>query len=229
MERHIIPTTTAFHSGKDSKPKGDAIPPGTFHSGKDSKPKGDAIPPGTFHSGKDSKPKGDAIPPGTFHSGKDSKPKGDAIPPGTFHSGEDSKPKGDAIPPGTFHSGKDSKPKGDAIPPGTFHVGMIYYRTKDGLEDYKFSIERQSDGTYRAYILYQPSYGLRDTGLHATHRLSAESGRIDGARYRVCWLPEPRSEDDLKKVISYWADLTQVYIRTGRSIDAQHEANLAAR
>lgn len=91
----------------------------------------------------------------------------------------------------------------------------IYYRTKDGLADYKFSFEDIGDG-YRAYIVDMPSYGSRDQGLHTTHRL-----RDNRNRYYVCWSKPLYTLDDLKKVVALWSDYTQIYIKTGRTIDQQ--------
>lgn len=88
--------------------------------------------------------------------------------------------------------------------------GIIYYRTRDGRADYGFSIERQSGGTYRAYIVTQPSYGSRATGAHDTHRLTDSGGRT-----YVCWTRSLRSEADARAVAAAWADATQEYIRTG--------------
>jgi hypothetical protein len=65
-----------------------------------------------------------------------------------------------------------------------------YYRTRDGRADYHFSIERQTDGTYRTYILSQPNYGSRATGAHETHRLTG------GSRHYVCWDRPLRSEEE---------------------------------
>jgi hypothetical protein len=89
----------------------------------------------------------------------------------------------------------------------------IKYRTKDGRADYEFSFEQQSDGQWRAYIVSQPSYGNRGTGLMATHRLK------DGRRYYVCWTKPLWTQSDLKKVVSLWADLTQRYIAYGTAIE----------
>lgn len=86
----------------------------------------------------------------------------------------------------------------------------LHYRTKDGRADYKFSYERQSDSTWRAYILSQPPYGSRDEGAHATHRLS------DGSRKYVCWSAPIPSFEQAKQVSALWADATQEYIRTGK-------------
>lgn len=84
------------------------------------------------------------------------------------------------------------------------------YRTKDGRADYRFSYERQSDGTWRAYILNQPGYGGRDEGAHPTHRLS------DGTRKYVCWSAPISTFEQAKKVSALWADATQGYIRSGK-------------
>ena len=92
---------------------------------------------------------------------------------------------------------------------------MRYYRTKDGRADYQFSFEQQRDRSWRAYILNMPSYRSRNTGLHTTHRLT------DGGRYYVCWDSKLRSLESAQQVAALWADLTQVYIRTGRTIDQQ--------
>ena len=92
---------------------------------------------------------------------------------------------------------------------------MIYYRTKDGRADFGFSFERESDGTWRAYIQSMPDYGSRDTSLHTTHRLRS------GGRYYVCWDSPLNSEREARSVAALWADLTQKYIRTGRTIDDQ--------
>jgi hypothetical protein len=89
--------------------------------------------------------------------------------------------------------------------------GVIYYRTKDGLADYGFLIERQADGFYRAYIVSQPSYGSRDANLHATHRLP------DGSRYYVCWTGRLKTEQQARQVAALWADATQKYIKHGRT------------
>lgn len=91
----------------------------------------------------------------------------------------------------------------------------IYYRTTDGRADFGFSVEQQNDGSLKAFILSMPSYGSRDTGLHATHRLT------DGGRYYICWNSKLYNEGDLRSVIALWSDATQTYIRTGETIDGQ--------
>ena len=85
------------------------------------------------------------------------------------------------------------------------------YRTSDGMADYKFSFEQQSDGSWRPYIEWQPGYGRRDDDAHSTHRLS------DGGRKYVCWTEQLWSLADAKRVAALWADKTQRYIRFGES------------
>ncbi len=106
------------------------------------------------------------------------------------------------------------KSRGEARPitrPAVVERGrVVYYRTKDGKADYGFSIERQPDGSYRSYIVSQPSYGNRDTTPGVIHRL------IDGDRYYVCWNGRLNSEKEARQVAALWADCTQEYIRTGR-------------
>ena len=86
----------------------------------------------------------------------------------------------------------------------------ISYRTRDGQADYRFSFQRQGDGLFRIYILSQPSYGSRDTSMHATHRLN------DGRLY-ICWAGAIRTTEQARWVAATWADSTQNYIRTGRT------------
>ena len=88
---------------------------------------------------------------------------------------------------------------------------VLYYRTSDGTKtDYKFSFERQRNGSWRIYILEQPSYGSRSTGLHATHRLR------DGDRKYICWDSRIGTLKEAKQVAALWSDKTQEYIQTGR-------------
>src|SRR5947209_7657374 len=78
---------------------------------------------------------------------------------------------------------------------------------------YEFSFECQSDGSVRAYIVRQPSYGSRDTDPHKIHR------NKDGERYYVCCQPQPRSVSEAKTRAEQWAQRTDRYIRSGVSFD----------
>ena len=87
---------------------------------------------------------------------------------------------------------------------------VTYYRTKDSEEDYKFSFEEQSNGSWLAFILRRPSYNGRSEDCNDTHRL------MMGRRYYVCWDRDLFSLDDCLKVAAMWAEHTQEYIRSGR-------------
>src|SRR5262249_11411635 len=91
-----------------------------------------------------------------------------------------------------------------------------YYRTQNGMADYKFSFEKQLDGNWRVYILAQPSYGAWPTDAQATHRLVDKRGR-----FYICWTDPLRTEFDAQRVAALWADATQVYIKTGRFPDGE--------
>lgn len=90
-------------------------------------------------------------------------------------------------------------------------MSVDWYRTKDGLADYQFSFEQQSDGTWRIYILSNPSYRGRADDCHSTHRL------YDGGRQYVCWTASIYSEADARAVAGLWTDKTQRYIRFGEA------------
>ncbi len=87
----------------------------------------------------------------------------------------------------------------------------VWYRSRDGQSYYRFSIERQVDGTYRSYITSHPEYGSRARNAHATHRLTDSEGRTF-----VCWSDPLRSEQEALRVAAAWADATQDYINSGR-------------
>lgn len=89
----------------------------------------------------------------------------------------------------------------------------LVYRTKDNGHDYKFQFVTTPSGTERAYILSQPNYQGRETDAHSTHRY------YDSARgqHYICFDPEPRSRDTIKRVASQWAESTERYRRDGRS------------
>jgi hypothetical protein len=87
----------------------------------------------------------------------------------------------------------------------------IYYRTQDGMCDYAFSIEEQSNGQYRSYIVWQPDYGNRSTDALSTHRHTGSGGRS-----YVCWSKPIYSPEDALRVSAAWADATQQYIKSGQ-------------
>jgi hypothetical protein len=98
----------------------------------------------------------------------------------------------------------------------SYPVGV--YKTKNGKAQYVFQYIYKY-GYYEIDILHQPSYKCRNSSNHITHRMS--SGRRNPLR--IC-IYESHAPTTLKKAIriaSDWAELTQKYIYTGRTIDEQ--------
>lgn len=87
--------------------------------------------------------------------------------------------------------------------------GMDTYRVADSSASYTFEFCEFDDGTWRAYIVSQPSYGSRPQGIHDTHRLKDERGHY------VCWTHPLTTLRDAKRIAAAWAEHTQDYIRTG--------------
>ena len=76
--------------------------------------------------------------------------------------------------------------------------------------DYAFD-HRQVNGSWRAYIVRQPSYRGRSESLHDTHRLR------DGSRLFVCWTRPVLTRKDSVAVARLWRKKTDDYIRCGTS------------
>lgn len=80
-----------------------------------------------------------------------------------------------------------------------------YYKISNGTAYYIFSCEEQMDGTWRAYIVAQPSYHDRPKCLHLTHRV------FDG-RFYIDTPLIAKMLDECKIAAIYWATQTQRYI-----------------
>lgn len=142
---------------------------------------------------------GQEIRPGVLHGGTE-------IRPGTLHGGAE-------IRPGTLHSKVEIKP-------GIFYAtsyGPATYRTKDGKEMFKFRFV-DIGGKFEIDILSQPSYGSRDSGSIASHRLPSARG---GNKICISAGKEPKSLESARNICMEWSELTHTYIKTGKSIDSQ--------
>lgn len=131
---------------------------------------------------------------------------GQEIRPGVLHGGTE-------IRPGTLHGGAE-------IRPGTLHstsYGPATYRTKDGKEMFKFRFV-DIGGKFEIDILSQPSYGSRDSGSIASHRLPSARG---GNKICISTGKEPKTLESARNICMEWSELTHIYIKTGKSIDAQ--------
>ncbi len=88
------------------------------------------------------------------------------------------------------------------------------YRTNDGRALFTFMFVEETGGNWRVDIQSQPSYGGRDSGLHASHRLSSSSARTG---HKICF-DRPECANNYSKAKSYaetWAEATWAWIRDG--------------
>jgi hypothetical protein len=233
-----------LHGGEEIKPGtlygGEEIKPGTLHGDKEIKPGmlhgGEEIKPGTLHGGEEIKPGtlhgGEEIKPGTLHGGEEIKPGtlhgGEDIKPGTLHSGEEIKPGtlhgGEEIKPGTLHAKEKRRAASpsfslEQLKKGTLHadISPATYRTKDGGAYYKFRYV-STGGKFEIDIVEQPSYRHRDTSAHVVHRLPSARG---GEKICISAGHEPTTLARAKSISMQWAELTHIYINTGRTLDQQ--------
>ena len=72
---------------------------------------------------------------------------------------------------------------------------VMDYRTQDGLADYGFSIEFQSDVGWRAYIIFEPFHQGHDDSLKPPY----QSIGGDGRRY-VDWSPKLDNLGEAKRL-----------------------------
>jgi len=79
-------------------------------------------------------------------------------------------------------------------------MAVMDYRTQDGLADYGFSIEFQSDVGWRVYIIFEPFHQSHDDSLKSPYQ------SIDGDERRyVDWSPKLDNLGEAKTVASLWA------------------------
>jgi hypothetical protein len=88
-------------------------------------------------------------------------------------------------------------------------MAVMDYRTQDGLADFGFSIEFQSDIGWRVYTIFQPFHHDHDDNL----QLPQQSIDRNGRRY-VNWSSKLDSLGDAKTVAALWAELIHRYQRT---------------
>ena len=86
----------------------------------------------------------------------------------------------------------------------------VYYRSTNGRSDYNFWINRMEDGDYRIYVRDHPSYGSRDTGDVATHRLRDSHGAY------ICFTGRITTMEQARSLAATWADKTESYILHGK-------------
>lgn len=105
-------------------------------------------------------------------------------------------------------------------PPKIVNTTNIY-RTKDGKAYFIFRyVLMEYNGYYEIDILSQPNYKGRDSDISVTHRLTSD--RPDCAR-KICIYASkaPKTLELAMRLSADWAELTQTYIKTGKTLDEQ--------
>ena len=95
------------------------------------------------------------------------------------------------------------------------------YRTKDGKSYYLFRyVPMPYSDKFYIDIVSQPSYNGRCSDADITHRLTCER---PGASRKICIYDSeaPRSLEAAMKISADWAELTNTYIKTGKTKYAQ--------
>jgi hypothetical protein len=85
-------------------------------------------------------------------------------------------------------------------------MAVMDYRTQDGLADYGFSIEFQSDTGWRIYIIFESFCQSDDDCTQIPYQTIDHNGR----RY-VNWSAKLDSLGDAKTVAALWAEITHRY------------------
>lgn len=87
---------------------------------------------------------------------------------------------------------------------------------------FRYVQDHKSPGTIRIYLEGEPSYGMRTTDVHTTHRWPANNDGFNHPPY-ICIKEEfkPRTLEDAQKLAHGWADRTWHYIFTGVGISEQ--------
>jgi hypothetical protein len=96
-------------------------------------------------------------------------------------------------------------------------VAVMDYQTRDGLTEYGFSIEFQSDVGWRVYIIFEPFR----PGHNESLRTPYQSIDHDGRRY-VDWPSKLDGLGEAKTVAALWAEIAERYLRTWGSVDNGH-------
>jgi len=83
-------------------------------------------------------------------------------------------------------------------------VTVMDYRTRDGLADFGFSLEFESDSGWRAYVIFDPFRRSHNQHLDLPYQAIDHAGR----RY-VDWPSKINTLGEAKTVAGVWAELAQ--------------------
>ncbi|MGH3867511.1 MAG: hypothetical protein ACRDQ4_15500 [Pseudonocardiaceae bacterium] len=82
-------------------------------------------------------------------------------------------------------------------------MAVMDYRTQDGLADYSFSVEFQSDVGWRVYIIFRPPYQDNDDNSQWLYQATDCRGRS-----YVNWSAKLDNLGDAKTVAARWAEIS---------------------
>ena len=85
-------------------------------------------------------------------------------------------------------------------------MAVMDYRTRDGVADYGFSIEFQSDLGWRIYIAFRSCYQDHDERMQSPYQAIDHNGRC-----YVNWPVKLDSLGDARTVAALWAEIAQRY------------------
>lgn len=98
-------------------------------------------------------------------------------------------------------------------------MAVMDYRTQDGLADYGFSIEFQSNVGWRVYIVFQPSCQGSDDDSKWPYQATDCNGRS-----YVNWSAKLDNLGDAKTVAALWAEISKRYQRTQELMRSVNDA-----
>ncbi|MBP6237609.1 MAG: hypothetical protein KA536_15775 [Saprospiraceae bacterium] len=110
--------------------------------------------------------------------------------------------------------------KYEQIIPGVLQNPIIspaIYRTRDGLSHYHFQYLKVNN-YFEIDIIQQPPYGIRNSNMSVAHWLNSVRG---GKKICISLGKEPITLEAARNISMEWAELTNEYIKTGRTIDEQ--------
>lgn len=120
-----------------------------------------------------------------------------------------------AAPPVSFHDGY----RGARLEPDVYHAVEPYRGF-----GFRYVNDPQSSGKVRVYVEQHPdlNYRGRDSGSHTTHLWPAGHDGVSHPPY-LCIKQEykPASFERAQELAHKWADLTLVYLATGKNISQQ--------
>ena len=90
---------------------------------------------------------------------------------------------------------------------------VVFYRTNDGLHDFKFWFKNCGDDGWRSYIMSKIDYCGHNSNLHSTHRTYDSSLCL----HYIDWCLILSFKYECKQIAALWSECTVHYINDGKS------------